>query len=154
MDRVYWLNPGGSIDVGDRKLTAIRPTLYDNPASIGIFDAKSEAYFSVDCFGGIMPSKAQNVNEIQKAELEQGMLVWAGADSPWVHMIEQNQFSIMLDKIRKMAPKAILSSHLPSSHGMTEPFLQLLAKVPSSAPFVAPDQAALEQLLMQMKSGN
>jgi flavorubredoxin len=154
MDRVYWINPGGSIDVGDRRFIAVRPSLYDNPASIGVFDEKSEVYFSVDCFGGIMPSKAQNVNEIPKEALEQGMLVWAGADSPWIHMIEQNQFIRELDKVRKMAPKAILSSHLPSSHGMTELFLELLTKVPSSTPFVAPDQTALEQILLQMRAGN
>jgi flavorubredoxin len=154
MDRVYWINPGASIDVGDRRLIAVRPSLYDNPASIGVFDEKTEIYFSVDCFGGIMPSKAENTGEIPKEALEQGMLVWAGADSPWAHMIEQNQFSQVLDRVRQMAPKAILSSHLPSAQGMTEQFLELLAKVPSSTPFVAPDQTALEQILMQMKAGN
>ena len=37
MDRVYWLNPGDSIRVGDRNLTAVRPPLFDNPTTIGIY---------------------------------------------------------------------------------------------------------------------
>ena len=38
MDRVYWLNPGDGVHVGDRKLTAVRPPLFDNPTTIGIHD--------------------------------------------------------------------------------------------------------------------
>ena len=34
MHRVYWLNSGDSINVGDRTLTAIRPPLFDNPTTI------------------------------------------------------------------------------------------------------------------------
>jgi flavorubredoxin len=153
MDRVYWLNPGGSIDVGDRKLTAIRPPLFDNPSAIGIYDNKSEVFFSVDCFGGIFPSPAQNADDIAERELAQGMITWATADSPWVHMVKIGEFNQALDKIRKIGPKMILSSHLPLARGRTEQFLEWLAKVPSATPFVSPDQTALEQILAQMKGG-
>jgi flavorubredoxin len=50
-ERQYW--------VGDRKLTAVRPPLFDNPTAIGIYDNKSEAFFSVDCFGAIIPLPAR-----------------------------------------------------------------------------------------------
>jgi hypothetical protein len=62
LDRVYWLNSGESIRLGDRKLTAVRPPLFDNPTTIGIYDDKSEAFFSADCFGAIIPSPAQNAD--------------------------------------------------------------------------------------------
>src|SRR4030042_3316790 len=45
MHRVYWLNPGDRIRVGDRELTAIRPPLFDNPTPSGLYDDKSEAFF-------------------------------------------------------------------------------------------------------------
>ncbi len=48
MHRVYWLNPGESIQLGDRKLTALRPPLFDNPTTIGIYDDQSGALFSAD----------------------------------------------------------------------------------------------------------
>jgi flavorubredoxin len=151
MDRVYWLNPGDSISAGDRRLTAVRPPLFDNPAALGIYDDKSEVFFSVDCFGGIIPSPVQNADELTEGELVQGMTTWSCADSPWVHMVDQRVFSQSLDKIRKLNPKMILSSHLPQAHGKTERFLELLEKLPSSTPFIAPDQKALEQILTQMK---
>ena len=147
MDRVYWLNPGDSINVGDRKLTAVRPPLFDNPTTIGVYDDKSEAFFSADCFGAIIPSPAQSTDDVAEDDLIQGMAGWASLDNPWVHMVKQSEFGQALDRIRKLAPKIILSGHLPPATGKTEQFLELLATVPPSTPSIAPNQTALEQIL-------
>jgi len=151
MHRVYWLNSGDSISAGDRKLTAVRPPLFDNPTAIGIYDSKSEALFSVDCFGGIIPSQAQNADDVPERDLAQGMISWASADSPWVHKIAPSDFNQALNGIRQIAPKMIFSAHLPPARGKTEQFLELLAAVPTSTPFVAPNQMALEQIQAQMR---
>jgi flavorubredoxin len=154
MQRVHWLNPGDSIKAGDRELTAVRPPLFDNPTTIGIYDTKSEAFFAADCFGAILPSPAQNVDRVPAGDLAQGMINWASGDNPWVHLVDPGVFGQTLNKIRQLAPKMILSAHLPPAQGKTEQLLELLARVPSSTPFVAPDQKALEQLLAQMKTGS
>jgi glyoxylase-like metal-dependent hydrolase (beta-lactamase superfamily II) len=151
MQRVYWLNSGDSISVGDRKLTAVRPPLFDNPTTIGFYDDKSGVFFSADCFGAIIPSPAENADDVPEAELNQGMTGWASADSPWVHMIEPRVFGEALAGIRRMAPKSIFSAHLPLATGQSERLLGLLAKVPASPRFVAPDQSALQQILAGMK---
>lgn len=87
MHRVHWLNSGDSISVGDRKLTAVRPPLFDNPTTIGIYDSRSKAFFSADCFGALIQSPVQNADEVPQGDLAQGMISWASADSPWVHMV-------------------------------------------------------------------
>jgi flavorubredoxin len=153
MDRVYWLNPGDSISAGDRKLTAVRPPKFDNPTTIGAYDDRSKVFFSADCFGAIIPSAAQRTDDLAKADLTQGMANWASLDSPWVHMVRETEFGSALDRIRQMAPKMILSGHLPPGTGQTEQFLERLATVPSSAPSIAPNQTALEQILAQMSGG-
>ncbi|MBN1919073.1 MAG: MBL fold metallo-hydrolase [Verrucomicrobia bacterium] len=153
MDRVYWLNPGDSINAGDRKLTAVRPPLFDNPTTIGMYDSKTEAFFSADCFGALIPSPAQNADGVSAADLAQGMLSWASTDNPWVHMVDPGVFSEALDKIRQIAPKTIFSGHLPLAQGRTEQLLEVLEAVPTSAPVVPPGQAALEQMLAQMGRG-
>ena len=149
MKRVVWLNPGESITVGDRTLTAVRPPLFDNPTTISLYDDKTETYFSADCFGAILPSPVQNIDEVAEGDLTQGMISWASADSPWLHMVEPKVFAGALDKIRLLAPKLILSSHMLPAQGKTELFLEWLAKVPTSKPFVTPNQNALEQILRQ-----
>jgi len=154
MDRVHWLNSGDSIRVGDRRLTAVRPPLFDNPTTIGIYDDKSEAFFSADFFGGIIPSPAQNADDVAEGDLAQGMISWASADSPWVHMVQPREYSRELDRIRQLAPKIISSAHLPPAREKTGHLLELLAKVPTSTPFVVPNQTALEQMLAQMRGGS
>jgi len=151
MDRVYWLNPGDSIRVGDRKLTAVRPPLFDNPTTIGLYDDKSEAFFSADCFGAIIPSPVRSINDLAEGDLAQGMAGWASLDNPWVHMVKSDEFSSSLDKIRRIDPKMIFSAHLPPATGKTEQFLELLAQVPSATPSIAPNQQALEQMMAQTK---
>ena len=154
MDRVYWLNPGNKLNVGDRELTAIRPPIFDNPTTIGIFDNKTKAFFSADFFGAIVPARAHDVEEISRTDLAQGMIGWASADSPWVHWLDADKFSQALDKIRQLAPKNVFSAHLPVARDMTDQLLETLQDLPGAAPFVTPDQAALIQLLAQMKNGN
>jgi flavorubredoxin len=154
MHRVHWLNSGDRISAGDRELTAVRPPLFDNPTTIGAYDNKSKAFFSADCFGSIIQSPLQNADDVTEEDLAQRMISWASADSPWVHIAEPNGFSQALNRIRQLAPKMILSAHLPMARGKTEQFLDLLVKVPASIPFVAPDQTALEQILAQMKGGS
>jgi flavorubredoxin len=151
MNRVYWLNPGDSITAGDHELIAIRPPIFDNPTTIGIYDKNSEAFLSADFFGAIIPSPVHDAEDLTEKDLAQGMISWASADSPWVHMVESGKFSKALDKIRQIAPKMILSAHLPPARGKTEQLLGIVEKVPASAPFVTPDQKALEQILAQMK---
>jgi flavorubredoxin len=151
MDRVYWLNSGDSIRVGDRQLTAVRPPLFDNPTTIGIYDNKSETFFSADCFGAIIPMPVQNADDISEGDLTQGAISWASGDSPWIHMVEPGASRQALDRIRQMAPKMILSAHLPPAQGKTEQLLDLLARVPTSTPFVAPNQTVLEQILAHMR---
>ncbi|HOP80024.1 MAG TPA: MBL fold metallo-hydrolase [Armatimonadota bacterium] len=152
MDRVYCLNPGESISVGDRKLTAFKPPFFDNPATIGFYDDKSEAVYSADFFGAILPSPVKNIDEVSEETLAQGMVLWGTVDSPWLHFTDQSKFRLRLDAMRKMAPKMIFSSHLPPAYGRTEQFLRSLASVPEAEPFTAPNQAAFQQLLAEVHS--
>ena len=56
MDRVYLLNPGQDLDVGDRMLSCFRPALFDSPVTTGFLDRKTGALFSSDCFGAPLPT--------------------------------------------------------------------------------------------------
>jgi flavorubredoxin len=149
MNRVYCLNAGESISVGDRKLTAVAPPLFDNPATIGFYDDKANAFYSADFFGAILPAPGVGVGELSEEALSQGMTLWGTIDSPWVHHTDRGEYRRKLDTIRQMEPEMIFSSHLPPATGKAEQFLRSLATVPEASPFVAPNQAALEQIMAQ-----
>jgi flavorubredoxin len=151
-DRVYWMNARESILAGDRKLTAVRPPLFDNPTTIDIYDNKSEAFFSADCFGGLIPAPAETADEVSNEDLARGTVSWANLDAPWVYMTDRGLFGKAVDNIRQIGPKIILSSHLPPASGRMEEFLELLGSVANSTPMLAPNHAAMEQM-MSVKSG-
>jgi glyoxylase-like metal-dependent hydrolase (beta-lactamase superfamily II) len=151
MDRVYLLNPGQSLDVGDRTLRGFRPPLYDSPATVGFYDDRSGACFSSDCFGGPLPSAelagGSEVRDVPRDALRAGQLLWATIDSPWVHNVEPTAYLATVEPLRAMDPAVILSTHLPPAAGQTAEFLDMLTAVPASDPFVGPDQRALEAML-------
>lgn len=151
LDRVYLLNPGQSLDVGDRTLTGIRPPLFDNPATVGCYDGRSGSYFSSDCFGAPIPTEefagAGEIGEIPADELRAAQLLWAAVDSPWIHTVDHDRFLETLHPLRAVAPNAILSTHLPPAIGRTAELLDTIAGAPHADRFIGPDQAALRRML-------
>jgi hypothetical protein len=151
MDRVYLLNPGQSLEVGDRTLRGFRPPLFDNPATVGFYDDRSGICFSSDCFGAPLPTSelagGSEVRDVPRDALRGGQLLWATIDSPWVHTVDPDKYLGTVQPLREMDPAVILSTHLPPAAGQTAEFLDMLAAAPGSDPFVGPDQRALEEML-------
>ena len=150
VDRVHLLNPGQSLDVGDRTLLSIKPPAFDAPETTGFYDSKTAAFFSSDCFGTLMSDPAENAAEIGSENIRDGLIAWATVDFPWLHQVEKNRFLNTLNQIRGLSPQIILSNHLPPAHNMTDELLQYLFEVPATKPFTGPDQQAFKAL----KKGN
>lgn len=157
MDRVYFLNPGQSLEVGDRRLTAFRPPLFDNPSTVGFYDDRAGACFTSDCFGAPMPTAelatCPDVGYVPNGDVHDAQLLWATVDSPWVHTVDTAKYLSSFTTLRDMNPAQILSTHLPPAVGRTGQFLDMLAAAPNADPFTGPDQAALEQLLAGFEPG-
>jgi len=151
MDRVNFLNPGQTVTVGDRTLTAFRPPAFDNPSTTGFYERKSGALFSSDCFGALLADPPQDAADLSEQALREGQVFWATVDSPWLHKADTAALATELKAIEAMQPSMVLSSHLPAASGsMTGRLLKTLAEVPGAEPFVGPDQAGLEAMLKQM----
>src|ERR1051326_7701199 len=105
LDRVYLVNPGEKVSVGDRTLTAVRPPAFDNPATTGFYDSKSAVFFSSDCFGALLTSPARNAADLTENDLRNGQTFWATLDSPWLHKTNVEVFTKELKRIREMQPE-------------------------------------------------
>jgi glyoxylase-like metal-dependent hydrolase (beta-lactamase superfamily II) len=151
LHRMYFLNPGDSLDVGDRVLTGHRPPLFDSPATVGFFDQKSGAFFSSDCFGGPAPSAelatGSDARAIAEDDRRAAQLLWAAIDSPWVHLVDRSSYEPTVAAIRALDPSGIFSAHLPPAIGLNDQLLSLLLEAPDGPAWVGPDQVALESLL-------
>ncbi len=155
VNRIYLLNPGQSLDAGDRRLTGFRPPLFDNPATVGIFDTRTGACLSSDCFGAPLPTAelatAEDAAAANPGELRAAQLLWATVDSPWVHTVDPAKFAASFRPLRDFGPSAILSTHLPPVTGDSATLFATLLDAPQAGPFTGPDQAALEAMLREFQ---
>lgn len=150
LDRVFLLNPGQALDVGDRRLRAFRPPLFDNPSTTGFLDERSGALFSSDCFGAPLPSAELAISGDVSAvgdQVRDLQLLWASVDSPWVHQVDPARFRATVEPIRAMGASAVFSTHLPPAPQPDDRLFETVLLAPETPPFVGPDQAALEALL-------
>jgi hypothetical protein len=150
-DRVYLLNPGQSLDLGDRTISAFRPPVFDSPATTGLHDSRTGSCFTSDCFGAPVSSadtaNVEDVRDIAADDLLAAQRLWVTVDSPWVAGVDRSRFAASLESLRALDPTVVLSTHLPPARGAMPALLDMLAGTPDADPFVGPDQAALEQLL-------
>jgi glyoxylase-like metal-dependent hydrolase (beta-lactamase superfamily II) len=154
-ERVFLLNPGQSLDVGDRGLTAFRPPVYDSAATTGIVDDLTGTCFSSDCFGAPLAGPdlvaSDDIAAIPRQDLVAGQRLWTSIDSPWVARVDRAAFQSSLEPLRRLDPPTVLSSHLPPAHRAASSLLDTLAGAPDVPPFIGPDQAALEAMLAEME---
>jgi flavorubredoxin len=153
LDRVYLLNPGQSLSVGDRTLACLQPPSYDSPETTCFYDPKAGTLFSADCFGALLSEPAENAADVPPAKLKEGAVTWATIDAPWLHFVDRAAFTGRIDALRRLAPKVLLSSHLPIAKGMADTMFGHLAAALDVEPWVGPDQPALTAMLAQMAPG-
>ena len=150
-DRVFLLNPGQSLDVGDRRLSAFRPPVYDSPATTGCYDERTGTCFTSDCFGAPLATAEQaladDITAVPLDDLVAAQRLWATVDSPWVSGVDRHVFGASLEPLRQLDPSVVLCTHLPPAHAAATRLLDTLETAPDADPFMGPDQAALEALL-------
>ncbi|MFR9805242.1 MBL fold metallo-hydrolase [Pseudonocardia sp. RS010] len=155
LDRLRLVNPGEKVDVGDRTLAGLRPPLFDSPATVGLFDDRTGALFSSDCFGAPLPTAdlamAPRADDIPPEVLAPAQLAWASVDSSWVTMADPLVLGRAFDQLRRMQPSTVLSSHLPPIHHCLDRAADTLRAAPTTPPVPATTQAELDVLLASME---
>jgi hypothetical protein len=126
--RVFLLNPGQSLSVGDRSLHAFRPPLYDSPATTGLIDNHTGTCFSSDCFGGPMPDQhlalAEDVDAVSPTDLSAAQRLWATVDSPWIADVDRRTYTATLADLPVSDMPLVLSTHLPPARNRGDQLLE------------------------------
>ncbi|HSM81841.1 MAG TPA: MBL fold metallo-hydrolase [Nodosilinea sp.] len=147
LNRVYLLNPGQRLDLGDRTVLALRPPVFDAPETTGLFDPDNRILFSSDCFGALMQQPAETAQSIHPDALRDGLINWTMVDAPWLPLVEASALNRAIAPLRQLQPQVILSSHLPPAWGMTDRLIDYLQLARLATPTPGPDQQALEQMM-------
>lgn len=153
MDRVHLVNDGDSVQLSDRRLTAVRPPVFDNPITTGFVDDRTGVLFTSDCFGALLPEVPQDAAGLDREVLQAGQVRWATIDAPWVHEVDRDRFRGTLDRYRALAPTTVCSSHLPPAPGaMLDVLVDGLSQAPDADRYVGMDHGSLEAMLGGMRA--
>ncbi len=133
VDGAELVEPGESLDAGDRALTCVAPPVFDAPETTAVFDTRTGALFSADSFGAVTAQPESNAAALSPQALREGQVTWAQIDAPWLGMVSAGAFRRRLEQVRALAPDAVLGAHLPPATGMVQVLLENLAAAREAA---------------------
>ncbi len=150
LERCRWLNDGESIDVGDRCIRAVRPPVYDSPATRGFLDERTGVYWGVDAFASPSPGDpVPTVADLDREFWAYGMTMFVHhALSPWLGLVDRARFGAEIDRVQAMGMTTIATAHSPliTSRSLCDAFA-LLRSLPDRPIPPVPGQGALDALL-------
>ena len=147
LDRVVLVNDGDSLDAGDRSLTAIRPPLYDAPATRGLWDPVTRVYYSVDCFGAFLPGPCEQMADVPEDAYQSGFEIFNRINHPWHEVADASKLAAEVDRIRRLEPAVIASYHGPAAHQRRAQLCDALCQTAALPAQPLPTQADLEAML-------
>jgi len=129
MSRVQFLEPGAVFEAGGRRLHTVRPLYYDASETMGFYDPAASLLYTVDCFGAVLPAPVDTVEDVGADAFRNGMMTWSSIDSPWLKSIDRAGLGRGLAAIDRLAPKHIVSAHLPVLEGRASTLTNPIAEV-------------------------
>jgi len=113
LDRQVWLEPGASLDVGDRKLHLFRPPIFDGPTTRGLFDDRTGAMWSVDSFAALTTGAVYDVADLPSDLYSDSFALFNSLVSPWHQWLDPATYHRHVAAVEAIAPTTIASAHGP-----------------------------------------
>jgi len=143
--RCRFLNEGDRIDVGDRTLVAVRPPVYDNPTTRGLFDTRTGAFWAVDTFATPVPVAMERLDDLDDDAFVDGQRLGAKLIAPWHEWLDEQRFVRHVEAVRSLPISVAASAHAPAIGGtQLDRAFDLLRELPSAAPWSPFTQDDLE----------
>lgn len=150
LDRCRWINDGDAVDIGDRRIAALRPPVYDSPTTRGFLDERTGVYWGVDAFATPCPAEpVPTVADLDPGFWAEGMAMFTHhALSPWLGLVDRNRYAAEVDRVRAMGMSTIATAHSPviTEASVADAF-GLLRALPDAPVPPIPDQSVLDTLL-------
>lgn len=111
--RCRWVNDGEDWLVAGSPMRALRPPVFDSPATRGLYDPGRGLYCSADAFGARLTSSVVAASELDPDEWQAGLVRSALWIAPWVEQVETRMWNAAIDRIAALDPRIVVPSHGP-----------------------------------------
>jgi flavorubredoxin len=112
-DRHRHLADGDALELPDRRLVAVRPPVFDSPATRGLYDTSTGVYWSADAFGLRVPGLVDEVDDLPCEVWMTAADSFAATLSPWLEVTDPVRFGQWVDRVAGLAPTSIAGAHGP-----------------------------------------
>jgi flavorubredoxin len=148
LERMRWLDAGGSFDAGDRTLHLVRPPLFDSPATRGLFDPTTRMLWAVDTFGALVQGAVLEADDADPELYAESFRVFNQWNTPWLAWLDRERFARHLATSASLDVTVVASAHGPILRGerIARAFADTAALAAKPVP-PTPDQAVLDMLL-------
>jgi hypothetical protein len=120
LPRVHLIQPGESVHIAGRRLTAMRPVYYDAPETMGFYDEADRVLFTADSFGALLPAPVERLSDVDERVLGEGMFNWSAIDAPWLADQDVATLRRKLATVESLEPHVLLSAHLPVARNVRQ----------------------------------
>ena len=130
--RVRLVAPGARFEVGGRVLRALRPPMYDSPATLAFFEERARWLFTSDGFGAFVPELTERAEDLPLDAALDGMSAFCRANSPWLMDLAPAVYAGQVDALARLEPEWVFASHLPPlGKAAFAPYLERARALPS-----------------------
>ena len=117
IERMRWVDVGESLDVGDRVLSAVRPPMFDSPATRGFFDDRTGVLWAADSFGALLPGEVHERADVPDDLFEASFDMLNSWNTPWLELVDRERFAAHVRNVARLPIEAIASAHGPVIRG-------------------------------------
>ena len=145
--RQRWVGDDERIDVGDRTLLTVRPPIFDNPTTRGLFDPTTGVYWAADCFATPMTAPVRDVGDLDPDFWDEGMATFHHHLAPWITLTDERRFQATVDRVEGLGASAIVGAHTPLIGRLDiDQAITTTRRSPSATVAPQPDQSVLDQV--------
>jgi len=137
-----------------RTLTAVRPPVFDNPTTRGLFDDRTGVFWAVDTCALPVAGPMADVTDISDGDFDAGQLLGVQLVAPWHQWLDEQKFCAHVDRVQSMPIEVIASCHAPAISGARiGRSFDLLRRIHSAEPWAGFTQQDLDQWMAAMAAG-
>jgi flavorubredoxin len=147
LERMRWIEPGGTLDAGDRTLHLFRPPIFDGPTTRGLYDPTTAAMWIVDSFACLTPG-ALDVHDLPPDHVEEQLRAMNSIVSPWHAWLDPAVYRRHVDEVEAFGVLTVASAHGPVLTGDHIHHAFDVVRALAGTPIIpAPGQELLDELV-------